>query len=140
MLAGFMKLVSASFLAAWPQRVLNTHPSLLPAFPGAHAVRDALEYGVRVTGSTVHFVDEQVDHGPIVAQEALPIRPGSTELDEDWVHERIKRIEHRLYPMCVRALCHGDLRVEGRVVHWEGASATWSPDDDRAHDTARERV
>ena len=116
-LAGFMKLVSARFLAAWPDRVLNTHPSLLPAFPGAHAVRDALAYGVKVTGSTVHVVDEQVDHGPIVAQRAVPVAPGETE---DEVHERIKAVEHELYPACVRALCRGELTIDGRHVRWSG--------------------
>jgi phosphoribosylglycinamide formyltransferase-1 len=114
-LAGFMKIVSGDFLAQWPHRVLNTHPSLLPAFPGAHAVRDALDYGVKVTGSTVHVVDEQVDHGPIIAQEAVPVHP---EDDEGSLHERIKAVEHRLFPACVRALCRGEVEVVGRHVHW----------------------
>lgn len=114
-LAGFMKIVSGEFLAHWPHRVLNTHPSLLPAFPGAHAVREALAYGVKVTGSTVHFVDEQVDHGPIIAQEAVPVHSDDTE---DSLHERIKAVEHRLFPACVRALCRGELEVVGRQVHW----------------------
>ncbi len=114
-LAGFMRIVSPAFLAHWPDRVLNTHPSLLPAFPGAHAVRDALEHGVRLTGSTVHLVDEQVDHGPIVAQRAVEVREGETEAD---LHERIKQVEHELFPACVRALCRGELAVEGRRVRW----------------------
>ena len=114
-LAGFMRIVSGRFLEHWPHRVLNTHPSLLPAFPGAHAVRDALDHGVKVTGSTVHLVDEQVDHGPIIAQEAVPVHPDD---DEDRLHERIKAVEHRLYPACVRALCRGELEVVGRQVHW----------------------
>jgi len=112
-LAGFMRLVSGAFLAEWPGRVVNTHPSLLPAFRGAHAVRDALAAGVRVTGSTIHFVDEQVDHGPIIAQLVVPVEPGD---DEDALHERIKAAEHRLYPWCVRALCHGHLRIDGNIV------------------------
>jgi phosphoribosylglycinamide formyltransferase-1 len=114
-LAGFMKIVSGDFLAHWPQRVINTHPSLLPAFAGAHAVEEALAHGVKVTGSTVHFVDEQVDHGPIIAQEAVPVHPEDTE---DSLHERIKAVEHRLLPACVRALCRGELEVVGRQVHW----------------------
>jgi len=113
-LAGFMRILSGAFLAGWPGRVVNTHPSLLPAFRGAHAVRDALDYGVRVTGCTVHLVDEQVDHGPIIAQQAAEIRPDD---DEDALQERIKRLEHVLLPACVKLLCHDRLEVVGRAVH-----------------------
>jgi phosphoribosylglycinamide formyltransferase-1 len=116
-LAGFMKIVSSTFLSRWPDRVLNTHPSILPAFPGAHAVREALAYGVKVTGSTVHIVDEQVDHGPIIAQRAIAVQPGDTEDD---VHERIKAIEHELFPACIRALCRGELVLKDRHVVWSG--------------------
>lgn len=113
-LAGFMRILSGAFLSRWPDRVLNTHPSLLPAFRGAHAVEDALAYGVHVTGSTVHLVDEQVDHGPIVAQ-----RPVEVHADDDAasLHERIKAVEHQLLPACVRLLCHDRLTVDGRRVH-----------------------
>ncbi|MFO7961333.1 MAG: phosphoribosylglycinamide formyltransferase [Nitriliruptoraceae bacterium] len=114
-LAGFMRILSGRFLARWPDRVLNTHPSLLPAFRGAHAVREALEYGVSVTGCTVHLVDEQVDHGPILAQEAVPVLPDDTE---DSLHERIKAVEHRLLPACVRLVCHDRLRMDGRRVRF----------------------
>ena len=117
-LAGFMKIVTSTFLSRWPDRVLNTHPSILPAFPGAHAVREALAYGVKVTGSTVHVVDEQVDHGPIIAQRAITVQPGDTE---DEVHERIKAIEHELFPACIRALCRGELTIEDRHVVWAGS-------------------
>lgn len=110
-LAGFMRVVSSDFLARWPQRVVNIHPSLLPAFAGAHGVRDALEYGVKVTGSTVHIVDEEVDHGPIIAQEPVDVEP---EDDVDRLHERIKEVEHRLLPACVKLLCHDRVRIEGR--------------------------
>ncbi len=110
-LAGFMRILSGGFLERWPDRVLNTHPSLLPAFRGAHAVRAALAHGVKVTGCTVHLVDEEVDHGPILAQEAVPVLPGDTETT---LHERIKVVEHRLLPACVRALCHDRVRVLGR--------------------------
>lgn len=112
-LAGFMKLLSPQFLVRWPGRVVNIHPSLLPSFRGATAVRDALAYGVKVTGSTVHFVDEKVDHGPIIAQEAVTIEPSD---DEASLHERIKAVEHRLLPRCVRLLCHDRLRIDGRLV------------------------
>ncbi len=112
-LAGFMKILTGTFLNRWPDRVVNTHPSLLPSFKGAHAVRDALDYGARVTGSTVHIVDEQVDHGPIIAQRAVAIEPDD---DEDRLHERIKAIEHELLPACVRLMCHGALSIDGRRV------------------------
>lgn len=111
-LAGFMRILSAAFLARWPDRVVNTHPSLLPAFRGAHAVREALAHGVKLTGCTVHLVDEQVDHGPILAQEAVPVRPGDLE---DALHERIKTVEHELLPACVEALCQGRVHLDGRV-------------------------
>jgi phosphoribosylglycinamide formyltransferase 1 len=112
-LAGFMRILSGRFLAGWPDRVINTHPSLLPAFRGAHAVREALEHGVRLTGSTVHLVDEQVDHGPIIAQRAVEVRDDDTESS---LHERIKAVEHELLPACVKLLCHGRLEVDGRHV------------------------
>jgi phosphoribosylglycinamide formyltransferase 1 len=112
-LAGFMRILSGGFLAGWPDRVINTHPSLLPAFRGAHAVRDALGYGVRITGSTVHLVDEQVDHGPIVAQRPVEVREDDTETS---LHERIKAVEHELLPACVKLLCHRRLEVHGRHV------------------------
>jgi phosphoribosylglycinamide formyltransferase-1 len=110
-LAGFMRILGPAFVRAFPDRIVNTHPSLLPAFRGAHAVRDALAYGVRVTGCTVHLVDEEVDHGPVLFQAAVPVEPGD---DEDGLHERIKREEHRLLPVAVRLLAEGRVRVEGR--------------------------
>jgi len=113
-LAGFMRVLSERFLRNWPDRVLNTHPSLLPAFRGAHAVRDALAYGVKVTGATVHLVDEQVDNGPIVAQTCVPVAPDDTEAS---LHTRIKAVEHELLPACVKLLCRDRLRIEGRTVH-----------------------
>ncbi len=111
-LAGFMRILSDGFLARWPDRVVNTHPSLLPAFRGAHAVREALAHGVKLTGCTVHLVDEQVDHGPILAQEAVAVRAGDTE---PALHERIKAVEHQLLPACVEALCQGRVHLDGRV-------------------------
>ncbi len=112
-LAGFMKVLTAELLDGWPGKVINTHPSLLPAFRGAKAVRDALEHGVKVTGSTVHLVDELVDHGPIIAQRAVEVRPDDTE---ETLHERIRAVEHELFPACVRLLCQDRVRVEGRIV------------------------
>ena len=112
-LAGYMRLVGPAVLAAFPGRILNTHPSLLPAFPGAHAVRDALEHGVAVTGCTVHLVDETLDGGPIVLQEAAPILPGD---DEAGLHERIRAVEHRLLPRAVALLLAGALGLYGRRV------------------------
>jgi phosphoribosylglycinamide formyltransferase 1 len=112
-LAGFMRILSGSFLAGWPDRVINTHPSLLPAFRGAHAVREALAYGVKLTGSTVHLVEEPVDHGPIVAQRAVEVREDDTERS---LQERIKAVEHDLLPACVKLLCQGRLTVEDRMV------------------------
>ena len=114
-LAGFMRVLTGSFLSGWPDRVVNTHPSLLPAFRGAHAVRDALAYGVKLTGSTVHLVDEQVDHGPIVAQRAVEVLPDDTE---ESLHTRIKAVEHELLPACVKALCHGHIELDGRHVRY----------------------
>jgi phosphoribosylglycinamide formyltransferase 1 len=113
-LAGFMKILTGEVLDRWPGQVVNTHPSLLPAFRGAHAVREALDHGVKVTGSTVHLVDELVDHGPIIAQRPVDVLPDDTEAT---LHERIKAVEHDLFPACVRLLCQDRVRVEGRIVH-----------------------
>jgi phosphoribosylglycinamide formyltransferase-1 len=110
-LAGFMRILGPGFVRAFPDRIVNTHPSLLPAFRGAHAVRDALAYGVKVTGCTVHLVDEEVDHGPVLFQSAVPVEAGD---DEDRLHERIKAEEHRLLPAAVRLVAEGRVRVEGR--------------------------
>jgi len=112
-LAGFMRIVGPELVGAFEGRMLNVHPALLPAFPGAHAIADALAWGVRVTGVTVHLVDEEVDHGPIVAQEPVRILPDD---DADSLAERIHEVEHRLYPAAVAALLDGRVRVEGRVV------------------------
>jgi phosphoribosylglycinamide formyltransferase-1 len=112
-LAGFMRILTPPLVRAFEGRMLNVHPSLLPAFPGAHAVRDALAWGAKVTGATVHLVDEEVDHGPIVLQEAVPIREGD---DEAALHLRIQEVEHRLYPQAVRLLLEGRLVVQGRRV------------------------
>lgn len=109
--AGFMKILGPTFLARFGGRIINTHPALLPSFPGAHGVRDALAYGVRVTGSTVHLVDAGVDTGPILAQEAVAVRP---EDDEDSLHERIKVVERRLLAQVVAAVATRGIVSDGR--------------------------
>ena len=105
-LAGYMQLLTTPFLERFPGRILNVHPSLLPAFPGVHAVEDALAHGVKVTGATVHFVDEGIDTGPIVLQEAVEVREGDTP---ESLHARIQEIEHRLLPAAVRLFLDGKL-------------------------------
>jgi formyltetrahydrofolate-dependent phosphoribosylglycinamide formyltransferase len=115
-LAGFMRILAPAAIRRFPNRILNTHPALLPAFPGAHAIAQALAHGVTLTGVTMHLVDEEVDHGPIIYQEAVPVLPGDTEDD---LRERIQRVEHRRYPEIVDAFAAGRLRVEGRRVSWD---------------------
>jgi len=109
--AGFMRILGAAFLARFGGRVINTHPALLPAFPGAHAVRDALAYGVTVTGCTVHVVDAGVDTGPIIAQRAVEIAPDD---DEASLHERIKVLERQMLVDTVGRIARGGLAVDGR--------------------------
>ena len=115
-LAGYMRIVGPTVLAAFPNRIINTHPSLLPAFAGAHAVADALSHGAAVTGCTVHLVDETFDGGPIIVQEAVPILPGD---DVATLHARIQAAEHRLLPRAAGLLIAGALSLadDGRHVH-----------------------
>jgi len=113
--AGFMKILGPQFLSRFPGRVINTHPALLPAFPGAHGVPDALAYGVKVTGCTVHVVDSGVDTGPILAQEAVEVLDGD---DEETLHERIKVVERRLLVDVLAAL-------STRGVTWSGRKAVF---------------
>ena len=112
-LAGFMRLLSAGFIREFPQRVLNIHPSLLPAFPGLDAQHQALEHGVKISGCTVHFVDEYLDAGPIILQAAVPVLDGDTA---ETLSARILKEEHRIYSEAIRMVLSGDLRVEGRRV------------------------
>lgn len=112
-LAGFMRVLGRPFCAAFPEAVLNIHPSLLPAFPGIHAQRQALAHGVRVSGATVHFVTPELDDGPIVAQEAVPVIDGDTE---ETLSTRILAVEHRLYPMAVEQVLTRRWRISGRRV------------------------
>lgn len=111
--AGYMRVLTGTFADAFEGRWLNVHPALLPAFPGAHAVADALAWGAKITGVTVHLVDEEIDHGPIVSQQAIEVRD-----DDDWasLEARVHEVEHRLLPVAVRALLEGRLLVEGRRV------------------------
>lgn len=112
--AGFMRILAPVFVERFFGKLINLHPSLLPSFPGAHAVQDALEARVKVTGTTVHFVDYEVDHGPILLQEEVPVENSDTE---ETLHERIKAVEHRLLPQACRLLLEGRARLEGgRVV------------------------
>lgn len=114
-LAGFMRVISGGAIDRYANRVINIHPSLLPAFPGSKAVEKALEHGVKVTGATVHFVDELVDHGPIIAQNPVPVLPGD---DTSTLHARIQTEEHRLLPEVVSAFIDGRIVVEGGSVIW----------------------
>ncbi|MGI6119222.1 MAG: phosphoribosylglycinamide formyltransferase [Desulfosporosinus sp.] len=113
LLAGYLKVLSPLFIRQVNFPILNIHPSLLPAFPGLHAQRQAIEYGVKVSGCTVHFVDEGLDSGPIILQEAVPVLPGDTE---DTLAERILEVEHRLYPEAVRLVALGKVKLIGRRV------------------------
>jgi phosphoribosylglycinamide formyltransferase-1 len=112
-LAGYMRLLSPYFVASFPQRILNIHPSLLPSFPGLESQRQALEYGVKFAGCTVHFVDENLDAGPIVLQAVVPVRDADTEAS---LSERILAEEHRIYSEAVRIVLEGRYKIEGRRV------------------------
>ncbi len=112
-LAGFMKLFQPPFVRKYKNRIINVHPSLLPAFPGAHPVTDTLAYGVKFTGVTVHFVDEGVDTGPIIAQSVVPVMDTD---DAENLHNRIQVEEHKLYPEVIKWYAQGRLKVEGRKV------------------------
>jgi len=124
-LAGFMRLLSPFFIRAFPQCIMNIHPALLPAFPGTHAQRQALEGGVRIAGATVHFVDEEVDHGPIIAQATVPVYPDDTE---ESLSARILAQEHRIYPQAIQLFAEGRLEIRDHtvVVHNESRSPTTS--------------
>ena len=110
-LAGFMRVLSGELLGRFPARVMNIHPSLLPAFPGLDAVEQAWEYGVKITGCTVHIVEEEVDAGPIILQEAVPVL---AEDDVNSLQQRVHAAEHRCYPRAVDMFCKGEITVKGR--------------------------
>jgi len=112
-LAGFMRLLSSRFVAKFENRIMNIHPSLLPAFTGLDAQKQAFEWGVKVTGCTVHFIDDLLDHGPIIIQQPVEVRPDDTV---DTLTARILEVEHRIYPKAVELFCKDKLRIEGRRV------------------------
>jgi phosphoribosylglycinamide formyltransferase-1 len=112
-LAGYMRMVKAPLLEAFPGRIMNVHPSLLPAFPGLRAWEQALNYGVRVTGCTVHFVDAGMDAGPVILQQPVPVIDGDTP---QRLHQRIQVAEHELLPEAIRLFAAGKLKVDGRIV------------------------
>lgn len=112
-LAGFMRVLTGTFITAFPGRIINTHPALCPAFPGVRAPEQAIAYGVKVTGCTIHFVDTGVDTGPIIFQAPVEVRPDD---DAGALHDRIRAHEHRLLPIAVRLLAQGRLGIDGRVV------------------------
>jgi phosphoribosylglycinamide formyltransferase-1 len=119
-LAGFMRVLDTDFVEAWHDKMVNIHPSLLPAFPGLHPHRRALAAGVRFSGCTVHFVRPEVDAGPIIAQAVVPIQPGD---DEARLAARILEVEHRLYPLSVRLIAEGHVKVAANIVKIEGWQA-----------------
>jgi phosphoribosylglycinamide formyltransferase-1 len=120
-LAGFMRLLTPHFLRQFPDRVVNIHPALLPSFPGTHAQKQAFDYGARITGCTVHFVDEGTDTGPIIAQAAVPVLPDDTEAT---LAARILTEEHRIYPHVLRLFAAGRIARQGRRVIVQGAPTT----------------
>jgi phosphoribosylglycinamide formyltransferase-1 len=119
-LAGFMRILGDAFVRRYEGRMLNIHPSLLPAFPGLHTHRRALEAGCKASGATVHFVTPQLDHGPIVMQSVVPVLAGDTETS---LAERVLATEHRIYPQAVRWFIDGQLRIEGGVVRHSGGAS-----------------
>ncbi len=123
-LAGFMRIVRKPLLDAFPFQIVNIHPALLPSFPGLHGQKQAVDYGVRISGCTVHFVDGGMDTGPVIIQAAVPVMP---EDSEDSLSERILKMEHKIFPEAIRLYAEGRLRVEGRVVK----ILEYSPSDER---------
>ncbi len=119
-LAGFMRVVGRPLIDAFPNRIMNIHPALLPAFPGLHGQRQAQEYGVKISGCTVHFVDEGMDTGPIIMQAAVPVEADDTE---ESLSARILRLEHRIFPEAIGLFAQGRLEVRGRIVRIRGCSA-----------------
>lgn len=112
-LAGFMRLLSRYFIKEFKNRIINIHPALLPSFKGTHGIKDALEYGAKVTGPTVHFVDEELDHGAIILQRAVEVKDDDTEVS---LLERVHKEEHKIYPEAIKLFVEGRLKIEGRRV------------------------
>jgi phosphoribosylglycinamide formyltransferase 1 len=120
-LAGFMRILKGEFLREYAHKVVNIHPALLPAFPGLEAWKQALDYGVKMTGVTIHFVDQGIDTGPIIAQETTPILSGDTA---ETLHARLQEVERKLYPAVIAALARGEIRVAGRQTVWRKPDGT----------------
>lgn len=116
-LAGFMRIVRKPLIDAFPNRIMNIHPALLPSFPGLHGQKQAVDYGARISGCTVHFVDEGMDTGPVIIQAAVPVSPDDTE---ETLSARILRLEHKIFPEAIRLYAEGRLSVEGRGVKIKG--------------------
>jgi phosphoribosylglycinamide formyltransferase-1 len=116
-LAGFMRIVRKPLIDAFPNKIMNIHPALLPSFPGLHGQKQAVDYGVKISGCTVHFVDEGMDTGPVIIQAAVTVSPDDTE---DTLSERILRLEHKIFPEAIRLYSEGRLSAEGRVVKIKG--------------------
>jgi len=120
-LAGFMRILKGDFLRAFAPRVINIHPALLPSFPGLEAWKQALDYGVKVTGCTIHFVDQGIDTGPIIAQQIVQVLDGDTLAN---LHARIQEAEQELYPKVIAALLRGEISVQGRKTLWKRVTST----------------
>ena len=116
-LAGFMRIVGKPLINAFPNRIMNIHPALLPSFPGLHGQKQALDYGVKISGCTVHFVDEGTDTGPIIIQAAVPVYHHDTE---ETLSERILKLEHKIYPEAICLFSEGKLQVDGKIVRITG--------------------
>jgi len=116
-LVGYMRLVSPTFIKAFKGNVMNIHPALLPSFRGMHAHKDALEYGVKVSGATVHFVDVETDHGPIIIQKCVPVYDTDTE---ETLGQRVLEWEHKIFPKAIELFCDKKLHVEGRIIRIDG--------------------
>lgn len=125
-LAGYMRLLTPVFLEAFAGRVINIHPALLPSFPGVHGGADAVNYGVKVSGCTVHFVEEKVDSGPVLIQAVVPVNAGESEDD---LMSRIHVMEHRIYPQAIQWLAQGRIDVQGRQVHLKPGNSPRAPHD-----------
>ncbi len=123
-LAGFDRLITPVLLDAFPLRIMNIHPALLPAFPGLHAQRQALDYGVKIAGASVHFVDRETDHGPLIVQGAVAVAPDESE---ETLRDRVLAVEHEIYPTAIQLFAEGRLRVEGRRVVIRGVRPPLPP-------------
>ncbi len=116
-LAGYMRLLTAEFLRSFPDRIINIHPALLPSFPGIHGARDAVEYGVKISGATVHYVEEEMDRGPVIIQAAIPVMAGESAAE---LQNRIHSMEYKIYPQAIQWIAQGRVFKKGRQVYLKG--------------------